>query len=286
MSEDLNNVIFHNDIHRLKWFINFFCIYEKIKDHSLCGILAHKKNKGNALLLRFFKNFDLFNDRSVDEAFDANGCVWRKKFNADFIIFDSNGFVWRKRHKNDSSFNVINYFTDERSEMIDNVVLLESCNVVPLPFFHHGENIRRDSSSGLFSSPYIGEVSNVDKLRTFLKSSINKWGMKFTKLSDVLKEQKLLSQFFQCYEFQKYLWHPDVLYFPRSLSGKNKLLGYVGIKEFFTSDWVDKFDNNYPTLSMDGYPGIQYESFNDFPSQKNYKCKFSFYVYINNILIT
>ena len=62
----------------------FFCEYENIKDHSLCGIQAHKKNKGDALFLRFFLNFDLFNDRSVDEAFDANGCVWRKKFNADF----------------------------------------------------------------------------------------------------------------------------------------------------------------------------------------------------------
>ena len=245
-----------------------------------------QEEQRRCFITSFFLNFDLFNDRSVDEAFDAKGFVWRKKFNADFLLFDANGFVWRKRHKNDSPYNVINYISDERSEMLDNVEFLESCNVVPLPFFHHGENIWRDSSSGLYSSTYIGEVSNVDKLRTYLLSSINKWGMKFTKLSYVLKDQKLLSQFFQCYEFQKYLWHPDVLYFPRSLSGKNKLLGYVGIKEFFTSDWVDKFDNNYPTLSMDGYPGIQYESFKDFPSQKNYKCKFSYYVYVKNILFT
>ena len=101
------------------------------------------------------------------------------------------------------AFNVINYFSHERSEKIDNVVLVESSNVLPLPFFQHGQSIRRDSSSGLFSSPYIGDLSNVDKLREFLRSSINKWGMKFTKLSDVLKEQKLLDQFFQCYEFQK-----------------------------------------------------------------------------------
>ena len=170
ISEDSEVLVFHNDIHRLKWFIQLFGDYEKLQIHNLCDILNHKKNKCNALLLRFYKNFDIFFERSQAEAFDGDG------------------FVWRRRHRNDSASNVVNYFSHDRSEVIDNMLFIESSNALSLPFFPHGENIIHNSSSGLYSSPFIGDLRDVEKLREFLRSSVNKWGMKFTKLSDVLKE--------------------------------------------------------------------------------------------------
>ena len=50
---------------------------------TIAECLKHKKNKSNALCLRFFKNFDLFFSRSEAKAFDGNGFVWRKRHRYD-----------------------------------------------------------------------------------------------------------------------------------------------------------------------------------------------------------